>query len=102
MLLQSRSSARQLAYITGSIISDMLVFGNGCKLMTRSLHRALDRRQGWESCVDLDPCARKELGFSKDNVSNLNSRSFLNIVRKASGIVYSDASATGCTAFYSN
>ena len=102
MLLQSRSSARQLAYITGSIISDMLVFGNRCKLMTRSLHRALDRRQGWESCVDLDPCARKELGFSKDNVSNLNSRSFLNTVRKASGIVYSDASATGCTAFYSN
>ena len=41
--------------------------------MTKSLHRALDRGQGWDSCVDLDPCASKELEFWKDNVSSLNS-----------------------------
>ena len=99
VLLQSRLPARQLASVTGSIISNMLVFGNVCKLMTKSLHRALDRRHGWDSCVELDPCARKELEFWKNNVSNLNSRSFLNTVRKPSRIVYSDASATGCAAF---
>ena len=55
--------------------------------------------QGWDSCVELDPCARKELEFWENNVSNLNSRSFLNTVRKPSRIVYSDASATGCAAF---
>ena len=98
MLLQSILPARQLASVTGSIISNMLVFGNVCKLMTKSLHRALDRRHGWDSCVELDPCARKELEFWKNNVSNLNSRSFLNTVRKPSRIVYSDASATGCAA----
>ena len=37
--------------------------------------------------------------FWKDNVSNLNSRSFLNTVRKPSRIVYSDASAAGCAGF---
>ena len=99
VLLQSRLPARQLASVTGSIISNMLVFRNVCKLMTKSLHRDLDRRQGWDSCVDLDPCARKKLKFWKDNVSNLNSRSFLNTVRRRSRIVYSDASDTGCAAF---
>ena len=99
VLLQSRLPARQLASVTGSIISNMLVFGNVCKLMTKSLHRALDRRRGWDSCVELDPCARKESEFWKNNVSNLNSRLFLNTVRKPSRIAYSDASATGCAAF---
>ena len=99
VLLQSRLPARQLASVTGSIFSNMLVFGNVCKLMTKSIHRALDRRQGWDSCVELDPCARKELEFWKNNVSNLNSRSFLNTFREPSRIVYSDASATGCAAF---
>ena len=99
VFLLRRLPARQLASVTGSIISDMLVFGNVCKLMTKSLHRTLDRRQGWDSCVELDPCSRKELEFWKSNLSSLNSRSFLNTVRKACHIVYSDASATGCAAF---
>ena len=97
--LLRRLPTRQLASVTGSIISNTLVFGNVCKLMTKSLHRALDCRQGWDSCVDLDPCPRKELEFWKNNISSFNSRSFLNTVCKPSRIVYSDASATGCAAF---
>ena len=54
-LSQNSLPARQLASVTGSsIISNMLVFGNVCKLMTKSLERALDRREGWESRVGLD------------------------------------------------
>ena len=34
--------------------------------MTKSLHRALDCRQGWDSCVELDPCARQGLKFWKN------------------------------------
>ena len=64
-LSKSSLPARQLASVTGSIISNMLVLGNVCKLMTTSLHRALDRREGWESRVDLDPCGRKDLEFWK-------------------------------------
>jgi len=37
--------------------------------------------------------------FWKNNVSNLNSRSFLNTVRKPSRIVYSDVSGNGSAAF---
>ena len=72
-LSQSSLPVRQLNLVTGSIISNMLVFGNMCKLTTKSLHRALDRREGWESRVDLDHAARKELEFWKSNVSHLNS-----------------------------
>ena len=67
--------------------------------MTKRLNRALDRRQGWDSCVELDPCALKELEFWKNNISSFNSRSFFNTVHKPSRIVYLDASATGCAAF---
>ena len=98
-LSQSSLPARQPASVTGSIILNMLVFGNVCKLMTKSLHRALDRREGWESRVDLDHAARKELEFLKSNVSHLNSRCFADAIRRPSRIVYSDASAVGCAAF---
>ena len=67
--------------------------------MTKSLHRALDRREGWESLVDLNPYARKELEFWKNNVSHLNSSCFADAVRRPSRIVFSDTSAVGCAAF---
>ena len=92
-LSESSLPARQLASVTGSIISNMLAFGNVCKLMTESLHRALDRREAWESRVDLDHAARKELEFWKSNVSHLNSRCFADAIRRPSRNVYSDASA---------
>ena len=82
-----------------AVKSNMLGFGNVCKLMTKSLHRALDRREGWKSRVDLDHAARKELEFWKSNVSHLNSRCFADAIRRPSRIVYSDASAVGCPAF---
>ena len=98
-LSQSSLPARQLASVTASIISNMLVFGNVCKLMTKSLHSALYRREGWESRFSLDHAARKELEFWKINVSHFNSRCFADAIRRPSRIVYSDASAVGCAAF---
>ena len=73
-LSQSSLPARQLASVTGGIITNMLVFGNVCKLMTKSLHRALDNREWCDSRVGLDHAARKELVFWKSNVSHLNSK----------------------------
>ena len=89
---QSSLPARQLASVTGSITSNMLVFGNVCRLITKSLHRALDRREGSESPVYLNHAARKELEFWKSNVSHLNSRCFADAIGRPSRIVYSDAS----------
>ena len=65
----------------------------------KSLHRALDRRVGWESRVVLDHAARKELEFWKTNVFHLNSRCFADAIRRPFRIVYSGASAVGCAAF---
>ena len=45
-LCQSSLPARLLASVTGSFISNMLVFGNVYKLMTKSLHRVLENREG--------------------------------------------------------
>ena len=67
--------------------------------MTKSLHRPLDRREGWESRGGLDHAARKELEFWMSYVSHLNSRCFADTIRRQSCIVYSDASAFGCAAF---
>ena len=47
----------------------------------------------------MDPCARKELEFWKNNVFHLNSRSSADPFRRPSRIVYSDASAVGCAAY---
>ena len=77
----------------------MLVFGDVCKLMTKSLHRALDHRERWKSRVDLDPCACKELEFWKNNVFHLNPRSFTDAAHRPSRIFYSDASVVGCAAY---
>lgn len=70
VLLHSRLPARQGGSVPVSIISNTLIFGNVCKLVTKSLHRAFDRSQGWDSCVELDTCARKELEFWKNNACN--------------------------------
>ena len=43
-----------------------------CANLTKSIQSALDRRESWESRVDLDPGACKELKFWKNYVSHLN------------------------------
>ena len=93
--------ARQLASVTGSIISNMLVIGNLCKLMTKNLHRALNCRAGWESSVILDLPSRKELIFWRENLLRLNSRPLSEDVRPVTRIAYSDASSLGCAAYLS-
>ena len=48
-LSQRSLPARQLASVTGVLFQICSSSVNVCKLMTKSLHRALDRREGWES-----------------------------------------------------
>ena len=44
---------RVLARCTGKIMSMMPVLGNICKLMIKSLHRAIEARSSWDATVDL-------------------------------------------------
>lgn len=87
--------------MTGLIISNLLVFGSICKLMTKSLHRQIDSRSTWDCKVNLECDARKELEFWFKSVPKLNCRPLLIKPTLATRVVYSDASNTGCAAFIS-
>ena len=89
-LSQSSLPARQLASVTGSIISNMLVFCNVCKLLTEL---STVEKRGRVELFWIMLAARKELAFWKTNVSHLNSRCFADAIRRPFRIVYSDASA---------
>ena len=85
-LALKKLSARQLALVSGIIISNMLVLGNICKLMTKALHRKIDTRLSWGSVLSLDMDSIEELilveqilrsKYSLNAVPKLNSRSLL-------------------------
>jgi hypothetical protein len=54
-------TARQLASVTGKIISNMLVFGKNTTIMTKQLHAVIDARSSWDSRVILTLDALAEL-----------------------------------------
>ena len=56
-----RISARKLARVTGRIISNFLIMGDVCKLMTKSLHRLIACRRGWDAQLVLDADVLLEL-----------------------------------------
>ena len=47
-------SARKLARVTGRIVSNFLIMGDVCKLMTKAMHRLIECRNGWDAQVVLD------------------------------------------------
>ena len=88
------AGAKQIASITGSIISMSLALGSVSGLMTRSLFAVLNTRISWWQKLGLTKQARDEVGFWLARISEFNGQ---NIWPKPSAlrIVYSDASSTG-------
>ena len=74
-LVSRKVKVRQLASLTGLIVSNLIVFGNICKLMTKALHRKIDPRSSWDSVLNLDSESINELEFWLSSVSELNCRS---------------------------
>lgn len=95
-LHRSRLSAREIACVTGLVISNSLVFGPVCKLITKSLHRLIEQRVSWESSLSLDKDCKSELEFWDLHIEDLNLKSLTKIVDIPSRIVYSDSSSLGC------
>ena len=56
-------SAMNLARVTGIIISNFLIMGDVCKLMTKSLHRLIECRGSWDVQLVLDADVLLELKF---------------------------------------
>lgn len=92
-------NVRQLASVTGLIMSNILVFGNICKLMTKALYRTIESRSHWRSKLTLDYKAIRELEFWVRESKRLNFRFISSEPPSSSRIVYSDASNTGCAAY---
>lgn len=86
--------AREIAKVTGKVISLSPVVGNVCRLMTRHLHQVILSRYTWDSqfkVVNNHPCI-VELCFWKNNIERLNNKKFVGYDMPAV-FVYSDASA---------
>ena len=91
---QEMLTARQLASITGKIISMSLALGTIARLQTRSLYALINTRESWCQKLKLSPETKTELRFWKEKLDNFNGQ---NIWHSASAVrlVYSDASDTG-------
>ena len=101
-VMSSRSvSASKLARVTGRIVSNVLIMGDVCKLMTKAMHRLIKCRNGWDALVVLDSNALVELKFWREHFQSLNCRPIWRKYTLPSRVVYSDASAVGCAAFIS-
>ena len=94
-------SARKLARVTGRIVSNFLIMGDVCKLMTKAMHRLIECRNGWDAQVVLDSDTLIELKFWREHLQSLNCRPIWRKHMLPSRLVYSDASAVGCAAFIS-
>ena len=94
-------SARKLARVTGRIIYNFLIMGDVCKLMTKALHRLIERRKGWDAQVVLYSDVLVELKFWREHLQSLNRRPIWRKHMLPSRVVYSDASAADCAAFIS-
>ena len=89
-------SVRKLALVTGRIVSNFLIMGDVCKLMTKAMHRLIECRNGWDAQVVLDSDALIELKFWREHLQNC--RPMWRKHTLSSRVVYSDASAVGCAA----
>ena len=89
---------RKLARVTRRIVSNFLIMGDVCKLMTKAIHRLIEYRNGWDAQIVLDSDALIELKFWREHLQSLNCRPIWRKHTLPSRVVYSDASAVGCAA----
>ena len=93
-----RATARQLAALTGKLISTGLVLGNVTLLMTKYLHMSIMSRQTWDSYYSLSDNELSELIFWSKQLPKMGVRSLHN-VSETMRVVYSDASSVACGGF---
>ena len=89
------ATARQLASVTGKIVSTGLVLGNVTLLMTKYLHMTIMSRLSWDSYFTLSDSELSELRFWSSNFVHMGVRPLHN-VSEVSRVVYSDASSVAC------
>ena len=86
--------ARDLASITGQVISMTCPVGNVGRLFTRNCSAAIEPRTSWAQPLNVSAAIRYELSFWLSNIDTINGRS------SAVGVVYSDASDSGFGCYF--
>ncbi|MEW8542467.1 MAG: reverse transcriptase domain-containing protein [Candidatus Thiodiazotropha sp.] len=89
---KSNVSARQVAQVTGRIISMTFVLGNICQIMSRHLYSCIRNRLHWDSKFPLSDLACDELHFWSKHMISLPSRVLSPLWRVPERIMFSDAS----------
>ena len=88
--------ARDLASVTGQIISMACAVDNVTRLFTRNCYSAIECRSSWDQLLHVSPEVRYELSFWLNNI-DFKVRSPKS---SAVGVVYSDASDSGFGGYY--
>ena len=93
-LLKDQIVARDLASITGQIISMTCAVGNVARLFTRNCYAAIEHRTSWAQPLNVSAAIRDELSFWLSNIDTINGR-VMSPKSSVVGVVYSDTSASG-------
>ncbi len=91
----SRSSARDIAQVTGTIVSMGLALGPVARLWTRGLYRFIMQANTWGERKELDEDAMREIVFWKNNFEICHGQPIWWVNPKPDILTYSDASDTG-------
>lgn len=86
--------ARELASITGQIITMSCAVPNLTRLLTRTCYAAIEAATHWDHQIFISPAIRYKLQFWLDNIDAINGRP-MSPKSSAVAVVYSDASDTG-------
>ena len=91
--------ARDLASITGQVISMTCAVENVARLFTISCYAAIERRTSWAQPLNVSAEIRDELSFWLSNIDTINGR-VMSPKSSAVGVVYSDASDSGFGGYF--
>ena len=86
--------ARDLASVTGIIISMACAVGNVTRLFTRNCYAAIECRSSWDQPLHVSPEVCYELSFWLNNIDSINVK-VMSPKSSAVDVVYSDASDSG-------
>ena len=96
--------ARDLASITGQVISMTCAVGNVARLFKRNYYAAIERRTSWAQPLNVSAAIRDELSFWLSNIDTstincINDR-VMSPKSSAVGVVYSDDSDSGFGGYF--
>ena len=94
ILKKQVASARDIAKITGLLMSMSIAIGPNVRLRTRGMYAMINRRKFWNEKLAISIDAREEIDFWLQNVESLNGRQFV-WSPSATRVAYSDASSSG-------